>query len=203
MGSKTRDYGIPIVAVIGWHNSGKTTVIERLLAEFKARGLRVAVIKHTGEEAFQVDHSGTDTWRFAESGADVVAIASRRRLALMEDREDEIELEDLLALLRDRETGGWRVEMVLLEGFKRSPTLKIEVVDLNSDQGRIEVVGELVAVVYGTPGQVGGGTTAVAQSEGEGIEQGDGVPQFTPEQTRELADLLQARGHAPTHSDFA
>ena len=87
-----------IISVVGWHNSGKTTFIERLVPALKARGLRVAVIKHSGG-GFELDHPGTDTWRFQQAGSDVVAIVGREGFAYVERRQSGLDLEELVARL--------------------------------------------------------------------------------------------------------
>ena len=54
-------------------NSGKTTLIEKIVRMLKARGLRVAVIKHASA-GFELDKQGKDSWRFQEAGADTVVL---------------------------------------------------------------------------------------------------------------------------------
>ena len=64
-----------ILAVSGVKNSGKTTLITKLLPELKKRGLRVAVIKHDGHD-FEADVPGTDSWKYAQAGADGTCVFS-------------------------------------------------------------------------------------------------------------------------------
>ncbi len=106
--------------VTGWKNSGKTGLMERLVAEFAARGLTVSTIKHA-HHSFDVDHKGRDSYRHREAGAKEVLLSSRNRWALMHEMrgEDEATLDQLLAKLAS-------VDLVLIEGFKREPHPKIE-----------------------------------------------------------------------------
>ena len=75
-----------VLAVSGVHNSGKTTLLEKLLPVLRSRGLKVGVIKHDGHD-FTPDVPGTDSYRLREAGAEGVAVysgtpsapASRRR----------------------------------------------------------------------------------------------------------------------------
>ena len=64
-----------VLAVSGAHNSGKTTLLEKLIPLLRARGLKVGVIKHDGHD-FTPDVPGTDSFRLREAGAEVLGIAS-------------------------------------------------------------------------------------------------------------------------------
>jgi molybdopterin-guanine dinucleotide biosynthesis adapter protein len=112
--------GLPVFGITGWKNSGKTTLMERLIAELTGRGLAVATIKHA-HHGFDVDKEGTDSFRHRMAGAREVAIASDRRWALMHElkSEDEPRLEDILARLSP-------VDLVLVEGYKRDNHPKLE-----------------------------------------------------------------------------
>ena len=109
-----------VIGIAGWKNSGKTTLVERLVAELTARGRRVATVKHAHHD-FEIDHPGTDSFRHRTAGATEVAIVSGRRWALMHELrdEDEPELGNILARLSP-------CDLVLVEGFKRSAHPKIE-----------------------------------------------------------------------------
>ena len=111
-----------VVAFAGYSGSGKTTLIERLIPALKARGLRVSVVKHA-HHRFDIDHPGKDTFRHRQAGAFEVVVASDRRLALMREFEQpsELTVHQLIAELYEG------VDWVLVEGFKASDLLKIEV----------------------------------------------------------------------------
>ncbi len=111
-----------VVGFAGFSGSGKTTLVERLIPVLKARGLRVSVVKHA-HHRFDIDHPGKDTFRHREAGAFEVVVASDRRLALMREFEQpsELTVHQLIAELYDG------VDWVLVEGFKTSDLLKIEV----------------------------------------------------------------------------
>ena len=57
-----------LVAVCGVKNSGKTTLLSRLVGELSKEGMKVAVIKHDGHD-FTCDACGTDSYRLKEAGA--------------------------------------------------------------------------------------------------------------------------------------
>jgi molybdopterin-guanine dinucleotide biosynthesis protein B len=109
-----------IWGVVGWKNSGKTGLMERLVADLTVRGLRVSTIKHA-HHAFDVDHAGKDSYRHRIAGAQEVLLASSQRWALMAELRgaDEPSLEGLVAKLSP-------VDLVLVEGFKAGTHPKIE-----------------------------------------------------------------------------
>ncbi len=111
-----------VVGIAGFSGSGKTTLVERLIPALKLRGLRVSVVKHAHHN-FDIDHNGKDTWRHREAGAFEVVVASDKRLALIREfeREATLSAHHLLAELYPQ------VDWVLVEGFKQSDLLKIEV----------------------------------------------------------------------------
>lgn len=109
-----------IWGVAGWKNSGKTGLMERLVAEFVARGLRVSTVKHA-HHTFDVDQAGKDSFRHRVAGASEVLLASRNRWAMMHELRDAAEptLDELLEQLSP-------VDLVLVEGYKRDRHPKIE-----------------------------------------------------------------------------
>jgi len=111
-----------VVGFAGISGSGKTTLVERLIPALKLRGRRVSVVKHAHHK-FDIDHPGKDTWRHREAGAFEVVAASDRRLALMREFEQPARptVHHLIAELDDG------VDWVLVEGFKDSNLLKIEI----------------------------------------------------------------------------
>jgi molybdopterin-guanine dinucleotide biosynthesis adapter protein len=110
-----------VIGLAGWSGAGKTTLLTRLIPHFIAEGLRVSVIKHAHHE-FDVDVPGKDSWLHRQSGAAEVMVSSARRWALMHELRgaNEPRLPQLLAKLS-------RVDLVVIEGFKREPHRKIEV----------------------------------------------------------------------------
>jgi molybdopterin-guanine dinucleotide biosynthesis protein B len=111
-----------VAGFAGYSGAGKTHLVERLIPALKLRGLRVSVVKHAHHD-FDIDHPGKDTFRHREAGAFEVIVASDRRLALMREFEQpaRLSVHHLLAELYEG------VDWVLVEGFKESNLLKIEV----------------------------------------------------------------------------
>lgn len=110
-----------VLGIAGWSGSGKTTLMAKLIPALIRRGLAVSTIKHAHHE-FDVDQPGKDSWRHREAGATEVLVSSSRRWALMHEHRGAAE-PPLAALLAKLEP----VDLVLVEGFKRESTPKLEV----------------------------------------------------------------------------
>ena len=111
---------IPILSVVGKSDSGKTTLLEKLIPELTRRGWRVATVKHDSH-GFEVDHPGKDSYRHKQAGAHTAVIASPWRLAMIRDVERDLTLDEI----RDRFVQD--VDLVLSEGYKNDRQPKIEV----------------------------------------------------------------------------
>lgn len=109
-----------VYGVIGWKNSGKTSLMERLVSEITGRGFTVSTVKHV-HHTVDLDQPGKDTWRHRQAGAREVVLASADRLAiLVEHRGPEPELPAVLARMAP-------VDLILVEGYKRDAHPKLEV----------------------------------------------------------------------------
>jgi len=111
---------IPYFSFVGRSNTGKTTVIERLIPILVGKGLKVAVIKHHPHD-FEIDIPGKDTYRYKQAGATMSILASPGKVAVVEDTETELTLEEIITrYIHD-------VNLLIVEGFKREEIPKIEV----------------------------------------------------------------------------
>ena len=108
----------PVVSVVARSGTGKTTFLESLIPRLKARGLRVALLKHDGH-TFQMDTPGKDTHRFAAAGADAVAIADASQCAIFLPRARAFTPEEIIPRLPE-------VDLVLTEGYHTLPYPKLE-----------------------------------------------------------------------------
>lgn len=109
-----------IFGVVGYKNAGKTGLMERLVTEISARGIRVSTIKHA-HHSFDVDQPEKDSYRHRVAGAHQVLLSSRARWALMTELRDAPEptLSELITQLAP-------VDLVLVEGYKRDQHPKVE-----------------------------------------------------------------------------
>jgi molybdopterin-guanine dinucleotide biosynthesis protein B len=111
---------IPIVAVVGKSNSGKTTLIEKLIPELNKRGYRVATVKHHNH-ALEIDTPGKDSWRHKQAGAQTTFISTPGELGMVHSVDSDMTPIEI----RDRFIDN--ADLVLAEGFKQLSVPKIEV----------------------------------------------------------------------------
>ena len=104
---------VPAIAFIGYQNSGKTTLVEKVIAELTRRGLRVGSLKHHGHHGFDIDVPAKDTWRHHQAGSKHVGLICATRWAEYADtrEEDEMPARELLSRYND-------VDVVIIEGYK-------------------------------------------------------------------------------------
>jgi molybdopterin-guanine dinucleotide biosynthesis protein MobB len=110
----------PVVCFVGKKNSGKTTLMEKVIAGLKERGYRVAAVKHDAHR-FEIDVPGKDSYRFSAAGADTTVISSREKTAIVLNQRMEPPLESILSRFVEG------VDIALVEGYKTSRFPKIEV----------------------------------------------------------------------------
>ncbi len=108
----------PIISVVGKSNSGKTTLIEKLIYELKKRNYRVGVIKHASH-GFDIDKEGKDSWRHKTAGANTVVVAAPGIIAMIKD-EPVDSLDRLECYFHNS-------DLIITEGYKKEKKPKIEV----------------------------------------------------------------------------
>jgi molybdopterin-guanine dinucleotide biosynthesis protein B len=158
----------PVFGVIGWKNSGKTTLMVRLIEEFARRSYRVAAVKHA-HHGFDVDQPGRDSYRFREAGAREIAVVSAKRAAIMQELRGEAEpgLGEILGRLRGS-------DLVLVEGFK------------TQDHPKIEARRQASLQADPLAGAVPGVVAIAADHETDG----GGLPVFQLDAISEIADFI-------------
>ncbi len=156
--------GPPVVSIVGVSNVGKTTLVVQLVRELKARGYRVATIKHD-VHGFQMDTPGKDSWKHAEAGSDCVVVASPNRLAMIRRLDRELTVDEIVATLPE-------VDIVLTEGYKRGDKPKIEVSRAAKGTTLLCREDELIALATDQPHDIN-------------------VPQFALDDASGIVDLLE------------
>ena len=116
-----------IISIVGKSSSGKTTLLEKLIAELKRRGYKVAIVKHSHHKD-DLDTAAKDTWRFTKAGSELSAINSLDHLAIYRRMDDYFDPRDITNFVL------WDFDILLTEGFKGSSYPKIEV--HRSEQGK-------------------------------------------------------------------
>ena len=155
-----------VIGITGFKDSGKTTLVEKLVSEFTARGLSVSTIKHA-HHAFDIDHKGRDSYRHRKAGAREVAVISRNQWAIIRDMNEEPEppLADIVARMHP-------CDLVVVEGYKRDSHPKIEARNVDLDH----------------PQLAGGDPTVIAIAASGPVEDAP-VPVFSRDDITALADF--------------
>jgi molybdopterin-guanine dinucleotide biosynthesis protein MobB len=154
----------PIVSIVGKSESGKTTLLEKLITELKSRGYRVATVKHAHQES-SFDEPGKDSWRHAQAGSEATVISTPDKLVLIKPISDEASLEQIAYLL------GEDYDIILAEGFSQGNTPKIEVHRKQANP-TLPKVKKLIAIATDEPLETK-------------------TRQFSLEDSKGLADLLE------------
>ena len=151
-----------VIAVSGVKNSGKTTLLEKLIPALKDRGLRAAVVKHDGH-GFEADREDTDTWRLLQAGAFGAAIFDGEKFQAV--KYVSVTEEDLIGLYPE-------ADLILLEGFKWTDYPKVEIVRAANSKTPVCDPKSLLALVTDTEVRI------------------PHVPVYGLEDVEDLADLL-------------
>jgi molybdopterin-guanine dinucleotide biosynthesis protein MobB len=158
---------IPLVTIIGKSGCGKTTLLEKLVAELKRRNYKLATIKHHSHRGFDIDKPGKDSWRFFQAGSDHVIIASPDKIASYRKIEQELSLEEITASVTD-------VDLILVEGYKQAGKPSLEIVRAANSRELIGSTEQRFAVAADFPLDLG-------------------VPQFGLDDVLAIADLIEQR----------
>jgi molybdopterin-guanine dinucleotide biosynthesis adapter protein len=113
-----------IISIAGKSNSGKTTLLERLIFELNSRGYKIGSAKHTHDN-FDFDKPGKDSWRHKRAGAKATLVVADTKIALVKE-DARSEIDKMQTFLRD-------MDLILAEGFKQHPLEKIEIFRTDSD----------------------------------------------------------------------
>ncbi|MEG0323515.1 MAG: molybdopterin-guanine dinucleotide biosynthesis protein B [Raoultibacter sp.] len=116
----------PALSIVGRHNSGKTTLIERLIAELVARGHDVGSVKHHSHVGFDIDYPGKDSYRHRAAGASETVIAAPGQMARIKTVEGEIECDEILDSMPGH-------DIVIVEGYRKSNLPTIEIMRSGND----------------------------------------------------------------------
>ncbi len=154
------------VAIVGFANCGKTTLICRLLGLARDQGYRVAAVKHS-HKTLEVDHPGKDTWRFRQAGAQAVVLTAPGLLQVTHHLDSDPPLAAALALLPGD------LDLVLVEGYKQGPLPKLAFVPPDGAVGDLPAAEPVIAYISPSPLSTG-------------------RPVFSRDQAPEILDFLLA-----------
>ena len=138
-----------ILVISGNKNSGKTTLLEKLVPEIKKKGISLAIVKHA-PHGFDMDYDGTDTYRFMHAGSDAVVVSSKKSIALIQEVSGEVSLSDIIRNYLHE------FDLVLAEGYRQEKNACIEVLTMNGDTKDLTINRkELLAVVGDCDPEIG------------------------------------------------
>ncbi|WP_300455182.1 molybdopterin-guanine dinucleotide biosynthesis protein B [Desulfobacula sp.] len=112
-----------IITIVGKSNSGKTTLLEKLIVCLTKRGYRIGSVKHA-HDGFDMDKEGKDSWRHRKAGAKATLVIMENKVAMIKDDAASY-IEKMRSYLSD-------MDIILAEGFKRQNLSKIEVFRIGS-----------------------------------------------------------------------
>jgi molybdopterin-guanine dinucleotide biosynthesis adapter protein len=135
---------VPILSFVGRSNSGKTTLIERVIPELVRAGYKVATVKHAGH-GFDLDTEGKDSWRHKQAGASSVMVLSKGSMAMFADVSDQMKVEEVRDRFLDH-----TYDLIIAEGWKHEHYPKIVIIREQIGEIHISTEG-LLAVVSDKP----------------------------------------------------
>lgn len=130
-----------ILQVVGYQNSGKTTLMEQLIRQATACGLKVGTIKHHGHGGIPMSES-KDSFRHEEAGASVTAVEGDGTLR-MSIHQSSWKLDDILAIY-----ASFKLDLILIEGYKDEHYSKVVLLRTLEDQVLLQKVSNIICVIY-------------------------------------------------------
>lgn len=188
------DVPSPAIAIVGRHNSGKTTLIEKLIAELVSRGYDVGSIKHHSHVGFEIDYPGKDSYRHRAAGATETVISAPGQMARIQSLPGEIECSDILKTMPGH-------DIVIVEGYRKSGLPTIEIMRENNE------ADERVAGVFADGARMGWplGTDFTQMTRGmKSVEEVDDHTQkVITESQIHFPESEHFTVQAPDHSDIS
>jgi len=117
------NFPLPLIGFAAYSETGKTTLLCKLIPLLKKQGLRIGVVKHA-HHAFDIDHPEKDSYKLRESGATNIVLSSLKRTAIIIEQEDNVTEPTLEDALKNVQTNN--LDLILVEGFKLANIPKIE-----------------------------------------------------------------------------
>ncbi|HEU5141429.1 MAG TPA: molybdopterin-guanine dinucleotide biosynthesis protein B [Bacillales bacterium] len=134
---------IPVLQVVGYKNSGKTALIEKILVAGRKMGSRAGVIKHHGHGGRLEHHDRQkDTGRFCENGAAVTGITAENELEMRLTGDSPWKIEHIIEIYQQLP-----IDFILVEGFKQASFPKVIMVQEQEDYEELHPLQNVIAVI--------------------------------------------------------
>jgi molybdopterin-guanine dinucleotide biosynthesis protein len=196
----------PAISIVGRHNSGKTTLIEKLIAELVSRGLDVGSVKHHHHSSFDIDHPGKDSYRHRAAGASETVIASPTLLARIKSLDEEIDCASIVKSMPNH-------DVIIVEGYRKSglPTIEIMRAGNQSDERvayafvegakrGLPLTTDFTQFLRGLPIEDEAKTKALIE---KALETGKSVTQLNNEESTQAIDYLNVDAKLPSSETVA
>ena len=131
-----------ILQIVGYQNSGKTTLMESLIRQAASVGLRVGTIKHHGHGGIPATDNSKDSFRHEQAGASVTAVEGEGTLR-MSIHQSSWQLADILAIYES-----FKMDVILIEGYKKEHYPKVVLLRTVEDQALLEKVSNILCVLH-------------------------------------------------------
>lgn len=131
-----------ILQIVGYQNSGKTTLMEQLITQAAVEGLRVGTIKHHGHGGIPMGDNSKDSFRHEQAGASVTAVEGEGTLR-MSIHQSSWQLDEILAIY-----ASFKMDIVLIEGYKNESYSKVVLLRTPEDQALLQKVSNIICVIY-------------------------------------------------------
>jgi len=143
---------IPAVAFVGKQNSGKTVLLEKVIAGLAQRKIRVATVKHHSHAGFEFDIEGKDSWRHRQAGSMQTVVAAPDQIASVRHLSGEVELKQIIeTIIFESLVFGEMPQIILVEGYRHGGLPTIELFRANNPNDAQRDLGvegnEIIAVV--------------------------------------------------------
>lgn len=131
----------PIIQIIGFKNSGKTTLMEKLIIHFIEKNMQVGTLKHHGHGGEPSIIKGTDSYKHMKAGSAISAVQGEDRLQIAIQNQSSIQLNDLLKIYSLQP-----IDLLLIEGYKQADFPKIVLIKNSDDLELLETVSNIIAI---------------------------------------------------------
>ncbi|MEH7387930.1 molybdopterin-guanine dinucleotide biosynthesis protein B [Bacillus sp. JJ1521] len=136
----------PLLQIVGYQNSGKTSLVEKIVKKGTDYGHQIATIKHHGHQSnLENFHQAKDSSRHFKAGASATIVEGGGSLQL-EAKTSQWTLEKLIELCALFEN-----DMILIEGYKAADYPKIVLIKKEKDTELLTSLTNIVAVISWIP----------------------------------------------------